>query len=403
MDEISVTTTEQAPSTATPPPAPENAPKGRISDWTPPPAKGAPSPTNAVLKGFGVPQGQEPKASPEQPKVEEPKTKGPLTEEDNPFLDEEATTPAEEEVLKLYSEWKAAPNLDMKEFGSKLVELKTKDGIEYKTVSELRDGNMRLSDYSRSMQQVQQKEQQVAAAAQEWQGFFEEVKSDPNKFVDSFERNFGSDYMMEVALVLARREQQDLRIIHGSAWAAKTELMEQGYQETDPRVQQAMKEAAESAKQRLIADRQGTLARNKIEHDRQKLEKQQQEAETNKQVEELSKRYSNQIAQLAPKRLQALGLNWDHPKVRTGYLEAIKEVMRLSNSNDITPQLATDAATLLAEQMSEYRAKFKPQQTASGYGAPASPSRQAGAGGASQRASQPQRQRLSDWKPPFTP
>lgn len=385
---------DAGPSVATPPAAPTQQPRARLSDFS----HGGFNEVQATQQATRQPT-QPQKAQP----VQEPHVEATKVDTDSPFLESEETQAlAPEQLGEKAQKWTSEPNLDMEAFGSKLVELKTKDGVAYKTVDELRDGNMRQIDYSRSMQEVKLKDQQVTEAIGQFNGFLESVKTDPAQFLEAFERNFGSDYMMKVAVLMAEREQQDLRYVRGVATAAAQEHMERyGLPENDPRVVQASQQASEQMRQRIAADRKSQMERDSIERQRQQFEADQKKVESEKLQQGLMERYQRQVAQLAPTALKALGLNWDHKDVKLGYWGCLKQVLSNSGSNDITRQVAVDAATLLSEAMADQRAQYRVPQASTGQGTPALPSRQAGAGGGvrGQQPTQQSRVRLSEWRP----
>ena len=394
------------PGLSTPPPADPNGKRARLSDFVPgQKATGQ----NTVAPPTGEPsmflqEGADKQAAPAS--GAEGTTANPEgADEPSMFLDEPAGDPetqtSAQELAERAQRWVDDQHLDMEAFGEKLIELKDKHGVEYRTVNELRQNGLRLSDYSRMSNEVKQKDQQLTQAAQAYQQHLQEVGADPIKFAETYEEHFGTEHMMKVATFYAEREQQDQRLIRGAAIAAVQSAMDQyGIQDAnDPRLKPVADQAAEQMRQRITNERNAQLSRGKEQRQRQLDEQRRAKEAEEREVAQLAQRYQQQLQQLGPVALKSVRLNWEHPKVKQQYIACVQEAMRLLGANEITRPVAQDAATLLAERL---RAQHSGQrQTASNVGNPMNPGRQAGAGGGVRGAagSVSGRARLSEFKP----
>lgn len=396
-----------------PPPADGNAPRTRLSDFTPgakPATQASPQakPATQQTSTGGQPSGEPSMFLDDQSQGDtqtDPaqRSHGTTDEEPSMFLDggdgdgEGQSTSESGDIGERAQQWMEDTNLDMETFGEKLVELKGKNGVEYLSVNELRQNGMRLKDYSRAMNEYKAKDEQLNAAAKQWKEHLQEVATNPELFLQVYEEQFGTEHIMKVAGLLAQREQQDARIIRGAAIAAATEVMEQyGIQDiNDPRIQPIVQQAAQEARQRIANERKLMLDQSKVTRQSERMKKEREAAQREQQLAEQSKKIEAQIQTLGQAALKTVKLNWAHPTVRNGYLEALKSVMQQTGEKVINKQVCIDAAHLLRDHL---RSTSTPG-TASNTGTPISPTRQAGAGGGARnsRGGQQQRQTITEF------
>lgn len=196
------------------------------------------------------------------------------------------------------------------EFLDKLVEVTVVglDGAkrkQYMSAREMKDGAMRLYDYSRSLGQIRTRNADLDGREQRIQQHFERV-NDPAAFVNEYEDMGYGEVLEKAALIIAERRIQEAALIRAAGRAA----MEQyGCDQNDRRVDDAM----QRTEQQLKAARATELENRKLGREKQAWERQRtqqtQDVDQGARVGSMKKSFE----QLCPVAFKAYGIQDNGP------------------------------------------------------------------------------------------
>lgn len=251
---------------------------------------------------------------------------------------------SDQEALARYREWEQSDMFpeDMAERWK--YEVKTNGIVGYVDTKELKQGYIRGVDHRRGFAEAQAVHQRAAQERQQHNQHWEDIK-DPQKLLDSHERRGYGDTLLEVARIIARRDQKDRMQVNGAGYAAM-----QQYGTNDPndhRVVAAMKEMHESIRQ----TRQHKMEADRVAYERQQLQQAQQDQHREARVQEHHAVYERQLNQLRPLVFKAFGMA-DNAKNRGTYLKHLGAVIGQQKlpAEGITRELAMLAGRDMAEE-----------------------------------------------------
>lgn len=362
-------------------------PKQEVSPFVDPQAKPQVDPT---------------KADPTKVEAQDPtKAEGQEGQDPNevsPFLDEQPDQMTEAEMAAAFREMQEAGLLQVDKFGDLKVEVTDKYGAEQVSLKDLRDGYLRQRDYTNKTKELAKHRETFVQEATKFQEHMKGLGTDHTKFVDSMELNFGYDHLLKAATLIAERHQQtQIQAIGAGKAAREMARMQLGLAENsrDPRLDQAEQQAAEQMVKNLNEQRKIQLEAAHREREQTNWQKQQEQLKKQEVIKAQGLKWTQQLELVQGAALKSVGLNGEHPEVPKMYRACVAEILRDTDAEDITYDLAKRAAQLLAERTREWRNQWNPGKPS---GQPMQAGRTTGASGAPRQAQGTQQKRLSEYK-----
>lgn len=290
-----------------------------------------------------------------KPGAEKPADHQPAAEQAQQAAPAEGQTPeaaleADRQLLDKARGWMESDKVP-EEFMDRLVEVKYGNTSRWEPLGEALKSVMRQGDHTREMTKIKAEREDWARKEAAYTQYFESI-NDPEKggqnIYEVFTRNGLRKQLRAASEKLAQEEEEDLSMARGAAIAfAQRHGIRDG---NDYRLREAYDKAvAERARFREMTD-----GESQKEFTIQQLRSQQQQRVDQAAQAEYHATVERQLAQLRPRAFKALGI-LDNAKNDQRLRSHIAAIAQQQGANTITPELVTEAARALRDDIEDER------------------------------------------------
>lgn len=312
-----------------------------------------------------------------------------------PLADEGEQLPAaaqqaqqqDQELLEATKAWLETGDMP-EQFDKAMVEWTDKNtgGLRRASIGELKEGNLRQSEFSNRMGQVRQYEQQLQFREQANNQFWNTIK-EPEKMLEELENRGYDEVFEKAAITFAQRRSRMKQVAEAAGYA----LMQQyGYQANHPDVVNAVRQTMQAQQQ----SRRIEIENRKLQQHNQMLAQMRQHQDTQAQQQVRMQQLGNSLAQLIPASFKSAGVRANPANTEAFYRHLNAYVSSLPNwDGNVRRQHCVEAAKMVREELEDLAAARAPKQQAQQ--SRAMPPSRLGSSGSAQPTS-PDRKRLSD-------